>query len=665
MGRILHNRTFKGVTFLLLASSVLLNLSPATANGPAALNAHSDTENNLKQNDPAEALVRIWTGTWTGSSFGRNNPGQPQPTAPVAGNWILDLQAVDSAHNTASGTLTWTGKDAFWTYEILLNGLTVPTAHDFIPNRTIKFDSSNTTLISPAPGGGPQFHLTIEGFKNAPNPSDAFYGPRFSIDLFPNTGIAVSAGNGFSAHPYNKANFDTAVSSGTVSGSTEVCKAGVTISNVGLPEVTVPFVIPNKPSWHIRYGALGLNFTTVTPPPNAICEARSNTGSLKVMGAPTAFGPFLTFAHSVARATLTTFEGSKVAGLSTCNFFSLSGPRNNCLLNGAFKPNTHYARWHTDGFTTEVNVLHLAGEPDILRTGPLTFWVDINALQLSPATTWMESVVRAAEPFIHKELIDHLPLITTYAIIQDPGKVSLFVVKDGILGTGKSETGAAITNISRSIYYDSDTNPAVILLEPDAGNYKVFVNGISTGDYLLSVSTTKFPANSTAAASATGVITQGNSIVYDLNLTDTAQGVTQSFNTSPIPFPSMQLIMAAAPSPSGAAAALDSVLQTRNPFPIVNSTNLIRGSDLRTRVQLLVSYVRLSPGEAINAVTVQARDQANNVSALEVEDVRDVPNTTLSQVTVRLSEDLPNGPISLRVALHGRVTDWGTIMIQK
>lgn len=665
MSRILHNKTFKAVTFLLIASSVLLKLSSATANGPSAPNAQLDSENSLNQNDPAEALVRIWTGTWSGSSFGRNNPGQPQPTAPVAGNWILDLQAVDSAHNTASGTLTWTGKDAFWTYEILPNGLTVPTAHDFIPNRSIKFDSSNTTLITPAPGAGPQFHLTIEGFKNAPNPSDAFYGPWFSVDLFPNTGIAVSAGNGFSAHPYNKTNFDTAVSVGTVSGSTDVCKASVTISNVGLPEVTVPFVIPNKPSWHIRYGALGLSFTTVTPPPNAICEARSNTGSLNVLGAPTAVGPFLTFAHSIASATLTTFEGSKVAGLPSCNFFSVSGPRNNCLLNGAFKSNTHYARWHTDGFVTEVNVLHLAGEPDILRTGPLTFWVDINALQLSPAPTWMESVVRAAEPLIHKELIDHLPLITTYAIIQDPGQVSLFVVKDGILGTGKLETGAPVTNIPRSLYYDSDTNPAVILREPDAGNYKVFVNGISTGDYLLSVSTTRFPTNTTEAASATGNINAGICIVYDLNLTNTAQGIAQSFNSSPIPFPSMQLIMAAAPSLSNSAAALDSVLQTRDPFPLVNSSNLIRGSDLRTRVQLLVSYLRLSPGEAIHAVTVQAIDSANNVYALEVEDLRGVPNTTLSQVTVRLSEPLPNGPISLRVALHGQVTDWGTIMIQK
>ena len=654
MSQFRHTRMFKAVTCLLLVSAVLLN-SPRAAGHVSAIPA--------TQADPAQALVRIWSGAWSGSSFGRNNPGQPAPSAPIAGNWVLDVRTVDLAHNTASGFLTWTGKDAYWTYEILPNGTTVPTPHDFIPNRTIQFDSSNTTLSIQQPGS-PQFHLSIEGFRNAPNPSDEFYGPRIQVDLFTDTGTVVTQGIGFSAHPYNPANFDTAFSSGIVTGGTNVCTPGITIGNVGLPEVTVPFVIPNKPSWHIRYGQLGLDFTTVTPPANAICEARSNTGSLNVLGAPTPFGPFMIFAHSLANATLTTFKGSEVGGLATCNFFPF-GTRNNCLLNGAFKTNTNYARWHTEGFTTEVNVLHLAGEPDFLRTGPLTFWVDINSLPLTPASTWMESVVRAAEPFIHKELIDHLPLITTYAIIQDPGKVSLFVVKDGIFGTGKSEAGTTITNIPRSLYFESDTNPAVILLEPDAGNYKIFVNGIETGDYALSVSTTKLPANTTEAASATGNITQANRIVYDLNLTDTANGIGQSFNAVPVPFPSIQLIMAAPPSPSDSAAALDSVFHTRDAFPLLNPPNLMRGSDLRTRVKLLVAYLRLTPGEAMNAVTVEAMDVANNVYALEVEDVREVPNTTLSQVTVRLSENLPNGRISLRVGLHGKVTEWGTVMIQK
>jgi hypothetical protein len=666
MTRISHARTSTTVAFILLAACAL-NLLQAVGNTPAT---HAAAPRTANVDDAAQALVRLWTGTWSGNSFGRNNPGQPQPSAPVAGNWILDLRIVDTANNTASGTLTWTGKDAFWTYELQSNGTTVATPHDFIPDRTIQFDNSNTTLISPAPGAGPQYRLTIEGFKNKPNPSDAFYGPFFNIDLFL-SGVAASVGIGFTAHPYNTENFDTALSSGTVSGGTNVCTLGVSIPNVRLPEVTVNPLIPNK-SWRIRYGELGLDFTTITPAANALCEVRSNTGSLNVLGAPRLspasdlFGPFIVFAHSIASATLTTYKGAEAVGLPTCNFVPFSGPRNNCILNGAFNPNTYYAKWHTEGFTTEVNVLHLAGEPDFLSTGPLTFWVDLVPLKLSPAVVSMESIVRGVEPFLHRELIANLPLITKYAFIQDPGQVSLFVVKDGILGTGKSGTSATVTNIPRSLYYESDTNPAVILLEPDPGNYKIFVNGVASGDYALSVSTTTLPANTTEAANASGVITQGSSIVYDLNLNAISQGVTQLFNTAPIPFPPMQLVMVEPASQPSLAAALDSMLQTRDPFRLVNPANLLsRGSDLRTRLHLLVSYLRLSPGEGTSAVTAEAMDEANNIYTLEVEDVRDVPNTALSQVTVRLSESLPNGKILLRVGLHGKVTDWGAVAFQK
>jgi hypothetical protein len=251
-------------------------------------------------------------------------------------------------------------------------------------------------------------------------------------------------------------------------------------------------------------------------------------GILNILLAPTRFEPFFVFAHTAATATVTIFKGSEVAGLPSCNFLSVSGQKNNCLLNGAFKPNTHYARWHTGGFNTQLNLPGAAGERDIFGTGPLTFWVDLNALQLSPATTWMESVLRAAEPFIHTEMIAHLPIIATFSIIEDSGRVSLFVVKDGIFGTGKSGVGPLVTDIPRSFYHDSESDPAVILLEPDAGNYKVFVNGIESGDYSLTVSTTKFPANSAEAANTTGNITQGSSIVYDLNLTATTEGIAQS-----------------------------------------------------------------------------------------------------------------------------------------
>ena len=629
-------------------------------------------ENSVTTDDPAQKLVRIWTGTWSGESFGRNSPGQPQPRSPVAGTWILDLQFVDTVHNTASGTLTWNGRDAYWTYEALPNGSVVATAHDFIPDRTIQFNSSNTTLTSPLPGAGPQFHLNIEGYAGAPNPSDAFYGPRFSVDIYPDSGVVMSAGIGFSAHPYNKDNFDTAFSSGTVSGGTSICTPGQLFANVQLPEVTVSHSIPQKP-WQIRYGKLALNFTTVNPPPNAICQARSNVGTLDVLGAPATFvsgilvpsGPFFLFGHSAASATLTIFKGSELGGLQSCTFFPFLGPRNNCLLNGSFDPNAYYAMWHTDGFSIGVNVLRDRGTEDFIHTPPYTFFVNLDGKGLSPRTKTIEAVVRGVEPYIHTTLINNLPLISKFTIVQDPGKVSLFVVRDGIFGTGKAGASELVTDIPRSLYYESDTNPAVILLSPDQGNYKIFVNGVATGEYLLSVSTANLPDNNIQAGTASGNIIQGNSIVYDLNLTNTSGGLGQTFNNSPTAFPPMELLLEEPGSQPGFVAALDSVLRTRDPFPVINTNTLYRGSDLHTRVQLIVSYLPLSPGGSVSAVTAEATDSANNIYPLTVEDVRKVPNTTLYQVTARLSQDLPNGIVSVRVRSHGQVTNSGALMIQK
>src|SRR5437762_4075632 len=175
-------------------------------NVPHSLNVQSD-------DDPAQKVLGTWNGTWSGTSSSRPIQGS-QLSKPIGGTWILDLQTIDADAKTASGTLTWNGKDIYWTYTFDSNGVILTAnPHDFIPNRTITFDSSNTTLTAPGPGTGPQYGLVIDGTAHAPNPSDAFYGPWFSIALFPD-GTAMSFGNGFLTHPYNPANFATGLNSG-------------------------------------------------------------------------------------------------------------------------------------------------------------------------------------------------------------------------------------------------------------------------------------------------------------------------------------------------------------------------------------------------------------------------------------------------------------------
>ncbi|MCU1265228.1 MAG: hypothetical protein JWM21_1546 [Acidobacteria bacterium] len=162
-----------------------------------------------------QALLGTWSGTWSGVSQGRDFPGVVTPTTPVSGTWTLTLQTVDRANNTASGTLTWNGTDAYWTYGAS-DGTASP--HPFTPNRTFAFSGTSTRLDDSGFGNcnnGHRFHLTINGNQIVSDP----YGPWFSIEMNADSGAAITTGNGFNANPYNTTNGDRAFSHGIVTGS--------------------------------------------------------------------------------------------------------------------------------------------------------------------------------------------------------------------------------------------------------------------------------------------------------------------------------------------------------------------------------------------------------------------------------------------------------------
>jgi hypothetical protein len=164
----------------------------------------------------AQGTLGTWSGTWSGTSQGRDNPGQMTPTTPVSGTWELNMQSVDIASNTATGTLTWNGTDAYWTYSVNTDGTVTSTPHPFIPNRTFVFNSVNARLDYSGFGNcdnGHRFHLTI----NNPIPPRDAYGPWFSVELNLDSGSAFTTGNGFNANPYS--NGDLAFSHGNVTGN--------------------------------------------------------------------------------------------------------------------------------------------------------------------------------------------------------------------------------------------------------------------------------------------------------------------------------------------------------------------------------------------------------------------------------------------------------------
>ncbi|SHN18386.1 hypothetical protein [Mucilaginibacter sp. OK098] len=222
-----------GATIMVSVKPAFLNSKVSLVGSSLVLNVYTPLASNytkipvpVKIKNISSILplfIGTWSGTWTGKSYGRNNPTEAQPSSPVSGTWTLTLKTIDTIGLTATGSLTWNGTDAYWTYIVDKNGIiTTATPNPFIPNRTIQFDASNATWSYDAVGGSgciqSQINLIIAGFNNQPNPSDAFYGPWFSAVLDLSSNTAFSSGNGFSTHPYAPVTFDTNFSNGTITG---------------------------------------------------------------------------------------------------------------------------------------------------------------------------------------------------------------------------------------------------------------------------------------------------------------------------------------------------------------------------------------------------------------------------------------------------------------
>ena len=112
------------------------------------------------------------------------------------------------------------------------------------------------------------------------------------------------------------------------------------------------------------------------------------------------------------------------------------------------------------------------------------------------------------------------------------------------------------------------------------------------------------------------------------------------------------------------ALALDSLLLTRDPFPLVN-TNYF-GTEKQTRIKLLVVDLDLSSSENISMISVQGVDNSAIAHALTVEDLRKVPGTPwLSQLTVRAPEAVatPN-VLTISVTMRGQTSNAVTVRLQ-
>ena len=118
-------------------------------------------------------------------------------------------------------------------------------------------------------------------------------------------------------------------------------------------------------------------------------------------------------------------------------------------------------------------------------------------------------------------------------------------------------------------------------------------------------------------------------------------------------------------SPTGRAAAFDSVALTAEPFEVTTPQTRNLGADGRTRVALLVVGVRLTaPGEEL-FVTARAADSQQRAFDLPVEAVGGARNLSwLAQVNVLLTPELSGaGDVSVSVTVRGVESNTVTLKV--
>jgi choice-of-anchor B domain-containing protein len=129
--------------------------------------------------------------------------------------------------------------------------------------------------------------------------------------------------------------------------------------------------------------------------------------------------------------------------------------------------------------------------------------------------------------------------------------------------------------------------------------------------------------------------------------------------------PPSQLMLDGSGPDTQQAAALDATLFSRDPFPVVNTHNLLnQGPDKNTRVVLLVTNLQLVQGETASSVIVNLTGSNNEAYNLPAEDIRPVISSNFAQVVFRLPDALAPGTCTIKVKARGQESNPGTIRIK-
>jgi hypothetical protein len=110
------------------------------------------------------------------------------------------------------------------------------------------------------------------------------------------------------------------------------------------------------------------------------------------------------------------------------------------------------------------------------------------------------------------------------------------------------------------------------------------------------------------------------------------------------------------------ASAVDSMLLVRDPFPVVNSANVLRSpSDPNTRVMVFMKGLLNVPASSIMVNLIDGNNQSHDITA---EDMRLGPNVDFTQIIFRLPSNLPVGTCRIKVVFQGIFSNTVTFRIR-
>ena len=208
--------------------------------------------------------------------------------------------------------------------------------------------------------------------------------------------------------------------------------------------------------------------------------------------------------------------------------------------------------------------------------------------------------------------------------------------------------GVGVANITVNV--TGTINTSVVTNAQGAYSFPTLT---TNGDYTITASSSLYTFNAFSSLKER---------YFFPSLNDNYAGV--DFTATAVPMPQIQLLLEESGSVPNQAAALDAVLMVRDPFPVVNSSNVLVGPGVNTRVLIFVSNLQLAAGETPDVIVVHLVDSQMHTFDIAAERLVTLPGFNFSQLTFSLPNGIAPGTCTIELRAHGEVSNVGTIRIR-